>query len=88
MKNAFCLTAFFIFRCSIGFAQPAAKLIVYATAPVATVSPTLYGLMTEEVNSSYDGGLYAEMIRNRTFTPQTDQRGRWRTTARRSAGKR
>ena len=31
------------------------------------MSPTLYGLMTEEINYSYDGGLYAELIRNRTF---------------------
>ncbi|HET7348639.1 MAG TPA: alpha-L-arabinofuranosidase C-terminal domain-containing protein [Acidobacteriaceae bacterium] len=31
------------------------------------VSPTFYGLMTEEINYSYDGGLYAEMVRNRTF---------------------
>ena len=23
--------------------------------------------MTEEINYSYDGGLYAEMVRNRTF---------------------
>jgi alpha-N-arabinofuranosidase len=31
------------------------------------VSPMLYGLMTEEINYSYEGGLYAELIRNRTF---------------------
>lgn len=31
------------------------------------VSPTLYGLMTEEINHSYEGGLYAELISNRTF---------------------
>ena len=36
--------------------------------PVAKVSPMLYGLMTEEINYSYDGGLYAELIQNRTFT--------------------
>ena len=35
--------------------------------PKAAVSPTLYGLMTEEINYSYDGGLYAELVRNRTF---------------------
>ncbi len=35
--------------------------------PGATVSPMLYGLMTEEINHSYDGGLYAELIRNRIF---------------------
>jgi alpha-N-arabinofuranosidase len=23
--------------------------------------------MTEEINYSYDGGIYAEMVRNRTF---------------------
>jgi alpha-N-arabinofuranosidase len=35
--------------------------------PGAAVSPMLYGLMTEEINHAYDGGLYAELIRNRTF---------------------
>src|ERR1700733_2496514 len=33
----------------------------------AQVSPQLYGLMTEEINYSYDGGLYGELVRNRTF---------------------
>jgi alpha-N-arabinofuranosidase len=27
----------------------------------------LYGLMTEEINYAYEGGIYAELIRNRTF---------------------
>jgi alpha-N-arabinofuranosidase len=50
------------------FAQSApAALTIHAGQPVSTVSPTLYGLMTEEINFSYDGGLYAEMVRNRTF---------------------
>jgi alpha-N-arabinofuranosidase len=31
------------------------------------VSPMLYGLMTEEINFAYEGGLYAELIRNRSF---------------------
>lgn len=31
------------------------------------VSPRLYGLMTEEINFSYEGGIYGELIRNRTF---------------------
>jgi alpha-N-arabinofuranosidase len=44
----------------------AAKLTIHADQPVSKVSPTLYGLMTEEINYSYDGGLYAEMVRNRT----------------------
>src|SRR6516165_5108956 len=36
-------------------------------APTTPVSPILHGLMTEEINYSYDGGLYAELIRNRVF---------------------
>ena len=47
------------------------QLTLHADQPTTTVSPTLYGLMTEEINYSYDGGLYAEMVRNRTF------RGDW-----------
>jgi len=43
------------------------KLTLDLTKPGATVSPMLYGLMTEEINHSYDGGLYAELIRNRIF---------------------
>lgn len=42
-------------------------LHIDASHVTAHVSPLLYGLMTEEINYSYDGGLYAELIRNRTF---------------------
>ncbi len=57
---------------TLNFAQdPRAVLTIHADQPVSPVSPTLYGLMTEEINFSYDGGLYAEMVRNRTF------RGDW-----------
>jgi alpha-L-arabinofuranosidase len=30
-------------------------------------SPMLYGIMTEEINYSYDGGLYGELLVNRSF---------------------
>ncbi len=46
---------------------PMANLTIQLDKPAHAVSPTLYGLMTEEINYSYDGGLYAEMVRNRTF---------------------
>jgi alpha-N-arabinofuranosidase len=41
--------------------------------PKGKVSPSLYGLMTEEINFSYDGGLYAELVRNRTFHEKLDR---------------
>ena len=46
--------------------QPATLTIEVGKAQHA-VSPTLYGMMTEEINYSYDGGLYAELVRNRIF---------------------
>jgi alpha-L-arabinofuranosidase len=48
-------------------AQDMATLTVDTAKPIAGVSPTLYGIMTEEINYSYDGGLYAELVSNRTF---------------------
>src|SRR3954453_22846504 len=44
-----------------------ANLSIEIRQPKAAVSPILYGLMTEEINYSYDGGLYAELVHNRTF---------------------
>jgi alpha-N-arabinofuranosidase len=60
-------TALLVFASSVLSAQTPATLTIHADKPVSTVSPSLYGLMTEEINYSYDGGLYAEMVRNRTF---------------------
>ena len=40
----------------------------------APISPTLYGVFFEEINHAGDGGIYAELVRNRSFedgeTPQ------------------
>ena len=43
----------------------------------AKVSSTLYGLMTEEINYSYDGGLYAELVRNRAFKDSVKEAAQW-----------
>lgn len=40
-------------------------------------SAALYGLMTEEINYSYDGGLYAELIRNRAFLDSESEPVNW-----------
>ena len=42
-------------------------IVIDASAPSGKVSPLFYGLMTEEINHSYDGGLYAELVQNRAF---------------------
>jgi alpha-L-arabinofuranosidase len=43
------------------------SITIGADKPGVKISPMLYGLMTEEINYSYQGGLYAELIQNRDF---------------------
>jgi alpha-N-arabinofuranosidase len=52
-------------------------LMIDAGKGVGTTSPTLYGLMTEEISHSYDGGLYAELVRNRSFLDDPDKPAHW-----------
>lgn len=60
---------------SLHAAEPA-RIVVHADRPGAKISPLFYGLMTEEINYSYDGGLYAELIQNRIFRDPPDTRYR------------
>jgi alpha-N-arabinofuranosidase len=52
---------------------------------VAHSSPILHGLMTEEINHSYDGGLYAELVSNRTFQDDAKMPVHW-SLVRRAGG--
>ncbi len=45
--------------------------------PGIEVSPLLYGLFTEEINHSYDGGLYGELVRNRSFQDHAERPVHW-----------
>ncbi len=49
------------------FAAPATTISVAANQPGKPVSPLLYGIFFEEINRAGDGGIYAEMIQNRSF---------------------
>ena len=52
---------------TLAWAADAGKIVVQVDKPGARINPMLYGLMTEEINFSYDGGLYGELIQNRIF---------------------
>ena len=47
--------------------SPTAKVTVQVDKPSHAVSPMLWGIFYEDINLSTDGGLYAEMVRNRNF---------------------
>jgi alpha-N-arabinofuranosidase len=58
------------------------SLSIQADHPTAKVSPMLYGLMTEEINFSYDGGLYGELVRDRVPGRGFGGLSRWQMVAR------
>ena len=58
-------------------AADAVVLQIKAGQVTAKVSPMLYGCMTEEINYSYDGGLYAELVRNRAFKEDPKEPVHW-----------
>ena len=58
-------------------AQQPVTLTVQVDRPGTRIDPLFYGLMTEEINFSYDGGLYAELIRNRTFRDHPQNPVNW-----------
>lgn len=47
-----------------GIAQ---QLVVKAAEPISAIQPTMYGIFFEDINFAADGGLYAEMVKNRSF---------------------
>ena len=58
-----------MFCCFSGFitAQSSTTLDVDASKTIAEIAPTMYGIFFEDINFAADGGLYAELIKNRSF---------------------
>jgi alpha-N-arabinofuranosidase len=64
-----CVTALLsIVACSTLLAQDdPIQLTVRGDKPGAKISPTMYGIFFEDINFGADGGLYAELVKNRAF---------------------
>jgi hypothetical protein len=56
------LPALLLFSATALAQTPTATLTIDASHPTGQVSPTLYGIMSEEINHAWDGGLYAELL--------------------------
>jgi len=76
MKRACLLVCVVLLGASVPRAA-APTITIDASTPAGKVSPLLYGLMTEEINHAYDGGLYAELIQNRAFLDDAASPAHW-----------
>src|SRR5579872_1974550 len=61
--------AFLFFFISQLFSQTAVsqEIAVQVDKPGATIRPTMWGIFFEDINMAADGGLYAELVKNRSF---------------------
>lgn len=66
MKKLPILTALGVTAVASG-AMAANTLTVQVNKPGAKVPDTMYGIFFEDINYAADGGLYAEMVKNRSF---------------------
>ncbi|MCR5180539.1 MAG: arabinosidase [Bacteroidaceae bacterium] len=57
-------------------AQPVVNIDASHLGP--QVSPRLYGIFFEEINHAGDGGLYAELVQNRSFEDNDERPVHWR----------
>jgi alpha-L-arabinofuranosidase len=55
----------FLFLCGVS-AQPI-SVTVHVDKPGPAISPSMWGIFFEDINMAADGGLYAELIKNRSF---------------------
>ena len=74
MKSQLAIMIFFLLGFN-SFSQR--KLTVIADKPIASVAPTMWGVFFEDINFGADGGLYAELVKNRSFEFPTAMMG-WR----------
>jgi alpha-L-arabinofuranosidase len=49
------------------FAQTNNVITVKADKPYAEIQPTMWGIFFEDINLGADGGIYAELVKNRSF---------------------
>ncbi len=67
MKKSFLILFLSCIISTILAQKPVYELVVNAKKPGAEIQSTMYGLFFEDINFGADGGLYAELVKNRSF---------------------
>lgn len=67
MRNILYIPLLCLLTLKVGFAQNPAILQVNLAKPGAPIQPTMWGIFFEDINFGADGGIYAELVKNRSF---------------------
>ena len=61
------LTALFALSLALSMQAQQHVMTVDVSKPTAKIQPEMYGIFFEDINFGADGGLYAELVKNRSF---------------------
>jgi alpha-L-arabinofuranosidase len=61
------ITIISVLNLSNSFAQSGKTIVVKANQIKAEIQPTMWGIFFEDINLGADGGIYAELVKNRSF---------------------
>lgn len=67
-------------------AQQVKEITVTANQPVSEIQPTMWGIFFEDINFAADGGIYAELVKNRSFEFSLPMMG-WRVVRQNGSGR-
>lgn len=67
MKKTFWISLAALFATSFAYAGDVNNIVLKANKIGAEIKPTMYGHFFEDINFGADGGLYAELVKNRSF---------------------
>ncbi len=67
MRNAFCLWLLLAMFLLGRLSGNAATITIQTDQPGAKLNPGMWGIFFEDINLGADGGLYAELVKNRSF---------------------
>lgn len=76
MRSLFALAGALLMIAGIASGEEA-TLQIHTDRTGIKISPTLYGIFFEEINHAGDGGLYAELIQNRSFEDSAAAPAAW-----------
>lgn len=61
------LTTLLALSLALGVQAQTHVMTVDVSKPTAQIQPEMYGIFFEDINFGADGGLYAELVKNRSF---------------------
>ncbi|HPL06891.1 MAG TPA: alpha-L-arabinofuranosidase, partial [Bacteroidales bacterium] len=78
MKKIFLIVAVSLFLPALQAQNDLVEWKVQTNKTVSDINPDMYGIFFEDINFGADGGLYAELIKNRSFEFPQNLMG-WKT---------